>query len=95
MNAPESIYNWRRLDARLSTSGQPSEAQLAALAASGVGHVINLAPLVKLNMLVSIFVESKKRRNALAKTLGSRGAIVKVRSFNSAMQNRKSRAAAG
>ena len=44
MNAPESIYNWRRLDARLSTSGQPSEAQLAALAASGVGHVINLAP---------------------------------------------------
>lgn len=44
MTAPETIYNWRRLDARTTTSGQPSEAQLAALAASGVRQVINLAP---------------------------------------------------
>jgi protein tyrosine phosphatase (PTP) superfamily phosphohydrolase (DUF442 family) len=39
---PEDIYNWRRLDARLTTSGQPSEQQLAAIRALGVTHVINL-----------------------------------------------------
>lgn len=44
MTSTEAIYNWRRIDARTSTSGQPSEAQLAALAADGVRHVINLAP---------------------------------------------------
>ena len=44
MTAAETIFNWRRIDARISTSGQPSEAQLASLAASGVRHVINLAP---------------------------------------------------
>lgn len=44
MATAESIYNWRRLDARISTSGQPTEAQLGALAARGVRHVINLAP---------------------------------------------------
>lgn len=44
MTAPDQIFNWRRIDARISTSGQPTEAQLAALAAAGVRHVINLAP---------------------------------------------------
>jgi uncharacterized protein (TIGR01244 family) len=39
---PESIHNWRRLDARVTTSGQPTEAQLADIAALGVRHVINL-----------------------------------------------------
>ncbi len=39
----ESIRNWHRLDARVTTSGQPTEAQLAALQALGVRHVINLA----------------------------------------------------
>ena len=39
---PESIYNWHRLDERLTTSGQPSEAQLAGIKALGVGHVVNL-----------------------------------------------------
>jgi uncharacterized protein (TIGR01244 family) len=40
---PEQIYNWRRLDGRLTTSGQPSEAELQAIAGLGVGTVVNLA----------------------------------------------------
>lgn len=39
---PNDIFAWRRIDARLTTSGQPSEAQLAAIAALGVTHVVNL-----------------------------------------------------
>jgi protein tyrosine phosphatase (PTP) superfamily phosphohydrolase (DUF442 family) len=41
---PADILNWRRVDARLSTSGQPNDAQLAALKDAGVSHVVNLAP---------------------------------------------------
>jgi len=37
------IYNCRPVDARLTTSGQPSEEQLAALAGEGFEVVINLA----------------------------------------------------
>lgn len=40
---PGGIANFRRFDARLTTSGQPSAAQLGEIAALGVGHVINLA----------------------------------------------------
>lgn len=36
------ILNWRRLGPRLTTSGQPTEAQLAEIKAMGVTHVINL-----------------------------------------------------
>ncbi len=36
------IINWLRYDDRLTTSGQPNEAQLGALAALGIRHVINL-----------------------------------------------------
>ena len=43
MSDPQ-ILNWRRIDARLTTSGQPSEAALGELAALGVRHVINLGP---------------------------------------------------
>jgi protein tyrosine phosphatase (PTP) superfamily phosphohydrolase (DUF442 family) len=39
---PDGIYNWHRLDARLTTSGQPTERQLADIQALGVGHVVNL-----------------------------------------------------
>lgn len=39
---PAAITNWRRLDQRLTTSGQPSEDDLARLAAMGVETVINL-----------------------------------------------------
>ncbi len=39
---PETIYHWRRLDERVTTSGQPTEAQLSAIAALGVRCVINL-----------------------------------------------------
>lgn len=42
-HSPESIRNFRRLDDRVSTGGQPTEEQLAALAVSGVQAVINLA----------------------------------------------------
>lgn len=40
---PAGITNWRRLDGRVTTSGQPSEAQFAAVAGLGVAHVVNLA----------------------------------------------------
>jgi protein tyrosine phosphatase (PTP) superfamily phosphohydrolase (DUF442 family) len=39
---PVDIYNWQRIDARLTSSGQPTEHQLAALARLGVSHVVNL-----------------------------------------------------
>src|SRR3984893_12490315 len=39
---PEPIYNWRRLDDRITTSGQPTEEQLADIRALGVKHVVNL-----------------------------------------------------
>ena len=41
-NDPLDIITWRRLDERLTTSGQPSGEQLAAIAALGVTHVVNL-----------------------------------------------------
>jgi protein tyrosine phosphatase (PTP) superfamily phosphohydrolase (DUF442 family) len=40
---PTGIFAWARLDDRLTTSGQPTEPQLADLRALGVEHVINLA----------------------------------------------------
>ena len=42
MDDPAAITNWRRLDASLTTSGQPGEDDLARLAALGVRSVINL-----------------------------------------------------
>lgn len=42
MANPETIHNWYRLDPRITTSGQPTEEQLASLPALGIGHVINL-----------------------------------------------------
>lgn len=42
MSDPIEIYNWRRFDERLTTSGQPTEAQLADLKRLGIKHVINL-----------------------------------------------------
>lgn len=42
MTALADITNWRRLDARTTTSGQPAAAQLAQIASLGTGHVINL-----------------------------------------------------
>ena len=43
MADPDTIYNWRRLDDRITTSGQPTEPQLADIHALGVTHIINLA----------------------------------------------------
>lgn len=42
MSDPTGIYNWQRLDGRITTSGQPTEAELALIAAMGVRTVINL-----------------------------------------------------
>jgi protein tyrosine phosphatase (PTP) superfamily phosphohydrolase (DUF442 family) len=42
LSDPVDIKNWRRLDERVTTSGQPSETELALLASMGVGTVINL-----------------------------------------------------
>ncbi|SRR6266404_4467233 len=42
MDDPDTIYNWRRLDDRITTSGHPTEPQLADIHARGVLHVVNL-----------------------------------------------------
>jgi uncharacterized protein (TIGR01244 family) len=42
MGDPETIYNWRRLDGRITTSGQPTEAEFADIHALGVRHIVNL-----------------------------------------------------
>jgi protein tyrosine phosphatase (PTP) superfamily phosphohydrolase (DUF442 family) len=42
MTDPKGIYNWRRLDDRITTSGQPTEPQVADIHALGVTHVVNL-----------------------------------------------------
>ena len=39
---PETIYNWHRLDDRITTSGQPTEQQLGDIGALGVRHIVNL-----------------------------------------------------
>lgn len=39
---PDDIFMWRRIDERLTTSGQPTEQQLSALPAIGISHVVNL-----------------------------------------------------
>ncbi len=38
------ILNWRRVDARVTLSGQPTVEQFESLAGSGIRHIINLAP---------------------------------------------------
>lgn len=42
MSDPVHIYNWRRLDGRVTTSGQPTEAQFGEIQQLGIEHVINL-----------------------------------------------------
>jgi protein tyrosine phosphatase (PTP) superfamily phosphohydrolase (DUF442 family) len=42
MADPEAIYDWQRLDSRITTSGQPTEKQLADIHALGVRHIVNL-----------------------------------------------------
>jgi protein tyrosine phosphatase (PTP) superfamily phosphohydrolase (DUF442 family) len=42
MHDPETIYNWRRLDDRITTSGQLTEAQLSDIRSLGVRYVVNL-----------------------------------------------------
>lgn len=42
MHEPINIYNWRRVDNCVTTSGQPTEEQLSEIRQLGVTHVINL-----------------------------------------------------
>ena len=42
MSDPAGILNWRRLDERVTTSGQPTPDQLGEIARLGARHVINL-----------------------------------------------------
>jgi len=42
MADPSDIYHWRRVNERLTTSGQPSESQLAQIQKLGATHIINL-----------------------------------------------------
>ena len=42
MQDPEHIYHWRRIGPQLTSSGQPTEAQIKALKPLGVSHIINL-----------------------------------------------------
>jgi len=42
MADPETIYHWRRLDDRITTSGQPTEPQLEDIHALGIRHIVNL-----------------------------------------------------
>lgn len=42
MYEPSNIYNWRRVDDHLTTSGQPTEVQILEIQRLGVTHVINL-----------------------------------------------------
>jgi hypothetical protein len=42
MADPEAIYHWRRLDDRITTSGQPTEPQLEDIHALGIRHIVNL-----------------------------------------------------
>ena len=43
VSALEAVQGFLRIDATLSTAGQPTPEQLSALGAAGIGHVINLA----------------------------------------------------
>ena len=40
----DHILNWRRITPRITTSGQPSEVELAELKAMGVRCIVNLGP---------------------------------------------------
>src|SRR3954467_11120941 len=42
MPDPEAIYHWCPLDDRITTSGQPTESQLADIQALGIRHIVNL-----------------------------------------------------
>ena len=42
MTDPETIYHWRRLDDRITTSGQPTEPQLEEIHALGIRHIVSV-----------------------------------------------------
>lgn len=42
MPDPSSMFNWYRVDARITSSGQPIESELKDIQALGVRHVVNL-----------------------------------------------------
>lgn len=44
MSEQPDFINWRRMGSKITTSGQPTEAQLGELRDMGVTHVVNLGP---------------------------------------------------
>lgn len=44
MSDPTGILNWRRVSDQVTTSGQPTEDQLAEIKALGARHIVNLGP---------------------------------------------------
>ncbi len=44
MSNLHDILNWRRINGRITTSGQPTEAQLGEIRDLGVTHIVNLGP---------------------------------------------------
>lgn len=58
MSDPTDIPYWRRLDSRITTSGQPSEAQLFAIRDLGVGLIINLNPSEAISWRASVALAS-------------------------------------
>ncbi|WP_170466504.1 protein tyrosine phosphatase family protein [Ruegeria arenilitoris] len=44
MTSLTDILNFRRVDDRLTLSGQPTEEQIAALAGAGIADIVNLGP---------------------------------------------------
>jgi len=44
MNDLTEIINWRRLNHRITLSGQPTEEQLSQIKELGITHIINLGP---------------------------------------------------
>ena len=52
MTDPTDFINFRRINANITTSGQPTESQLADLKSNGVTHIVNLGPHTNKGALV-------------------------------------------
>ena len=44
VNDLTEVLNWRRINDKITLSGQPTEEQLSQIAETGVSHIINLGP---------------------------------------------------
>ena len=79
MPDPEAIYNWRRLDDRITTSGQPTEPQLEGIQGLGIRHIVNL-------------VEGRAGARPLHRELSGFGLLLSVRRDVLGMDEARARA---